>query len=879
MQSSEWVIDRLIDMVRAKYKVANLPWDREFKDIQGQLEGLAKHLGDRYGRPSVIAVGGAGIILKVSDRDLNNSDFAVKFPRPIPGREKQMTELLEKEIRCLSRIRHESIVRIVGAGWFDVRGGTRFPYYVMDYIKGQSSRSFLRENEVSEEEFIRIVHLTVDAIHHMHHNPEVPLVHLDVKADNILINADKKPVLADLGTTKALDPDSDEYTLLAGTRSLAHDEHAAYLETDSSDPNRAEGRVRRKDIKLYWDFVPLGWTILRWLGYSKDKPLDTTPTYVSPYTKKYLMLMAARLLGKSVPGWLTKRLGLPDSGFIHDLAYRDISEVLRDIRKLSGDYSLIDEVPELNPYHPDVIQVSRDAPTNLSERVKLLIDHPALRRLGSITQLGLLNQVYPTATHSRLEHTLGTYHNTCRYVLTLYYDPLSPFFRQVMNASDIRAVLVCSLVHDVGQFPLAHDLEEIDSTTYSHKRLTIRLTKQAKDMEAPHLHLGLKDALEAWGVEAERVISILSARPTDGRVPVKDRILNSIIDGPIDADKLDYLRRDSDRLRVPYARGIDVDRILRNLTVVIHQEDGRSMACVGVHEKAKVPAEFVLIARYAMYTQAYWQHTVRCMKAMLARAVYRLLQEAGEDKAWAKALERDFENLVLSLPQPPKRSQAVQQLELFEDDSEESEMRSTISPTDAAVLRFLRRALISLQAPEAELLDDLLNRRLYKRLFVVSKDRQRNDWRLLVPMWDRLTLPEAKIAVCRKIEEAIADRAGEDPPTTVTGLDDNVVPELKARVQSGRPLILIDLPPGKPGSDTPLYCVVEAQRRALRKDERAVGEPVESSVWEDFGLGMRERAGKFRVFCHWRFIDLVESIFEFDDFIEIFCEAVSEELR
>jgi len=50
VQDSEWVMDRLTEMVRAKYKVANLPWDREFKDIQGQLEGLAKHLGDRYGR-------------------------------------------------------------------------------------------------------------------------------------------------------------------------------------------------------------------------------------------------------------------------------------------------------------------------------------------------------------------------------------------------------------------------------------------------------------------------------------------------------------------------------------------------------------------------------------------------------------------------------------------------------------------------------------------------------------------------------------------------------------------------------------------------------------------------------------------------------------
>ena len=56
-----------------------------------------------------------------------------------------------------------------------------------------------------------------------------------------------------------------------------------------------------------------------------------------------------------------------------------------------------------------------------------------------ITQLGIINQVYLTATHTRLEHSIGTYSNSCRLVRSLYYDAYSPFFRQVMTVADLTA--------------------------------------------------------------------------------------------------------------------------------------------------------------------------------------------------------------------------------------------------------------------------------------------------------------------------------------------------------------------------------------------------------------------------------------------------------
>lgn len=72
--------------------------------------------------------------------------------------------------------------------------------------------------------------------------------------------------------------------------------------------------------------------------------------------------------------------------------------------------------------------------------------------------------------------------------------------------------------------------------------------------------------------------------------------------------------------------------------------------------------------------------------------------------------------------------------------------------------------------------------------------------------------------------------------------------------------MLIDLPGPRPGSEVSLNYVVESQRRALRKDARAIGDSHESEAWREYGMNLREKAGKVRIFCDPRFIDSVEAI-------------------
>ena len=880
----KWLVPKLLNELKAAY-ADGLPkryWEQERETLASRLKALSNKLSGRYSNPELAGLGGSGVVLKLRDEDLAQQPVALKFPRPVAGQDDILKSLVRSEIGHLATLHHTSVVRIHGRGTGVQTTGSvaAFPFYLMDFVDGASSGKYFDNPSLPQETVIEIVERIADAIRYLH---AAGVAHLDIKADNILIRHDSIPVIADLGTTKRLRTDSDETdeTIVACTQGYADPKLLELIDEDPSDPNRSKGTLRYEQIDRLWDLYPFGLTLLEWLGLSKSGERSSRLRHLPIYTRKYLLLMAARCLRGRVPPWLEEVVGL-DRRLLGELGYGSFDSVLEDVRKLSGKFSLVDAVPELNTYHPGTIQVAADSPTTYSKRLAKVLEHPALRRLAAIPQLGLVSQVYPTATHSRFEHSLGTYHNTCRFVLSLYYDPLSPLFRQVVGAPDIEAVLVAALLHDIGQFPLAHDLEEIDGTVFDHKRLTRRQLEPPDTPTLPFDRQSLDIALRDWHVTAQRVVEILSARADQQDLPIKDRLLHSVIDGPIDADKLDYLRRDSDRLRVPYGSAIDTERILRCLTVVVSSR-GLGPTCVGVHEKAKVAAEFVAIARYALFSQAYWHHTVRSMKAMLSRAVWRLITS----QEWHDKWHQEFESFVLALPTNLYLASPEQSSEMAQSDdnlgsthpewlSFVRSSNSTMAATDAAVLGFIRNLLGSTHAAEAGLLDDLLDRRTYKRLFVFSRERSPGDWLVFQAAWDRL-VPTARLKVYETLERDVANAVSrflEDGQTTSV-----VTAESKdkvwSRINAQAPLLLIDLPSRRPGSDTGLHYVLEAQRRALRKDERSVGDAHSSQVWDEFGKDLRDRAGKVRVFCHPALLDCIEACVDRPRFVRMFEQAAN----
>ena len=108
-----------------------------------------------------------------------------------------------------------------------------------------------------------------------------------------------------------------------------------------------------------------------------------------------------------------------------------------------------------------------------------------------------------------------------------------------------------------------------------------------------------------WDTDVERVMSILAADPSTMKGTLKDRILHSLIDGPMDADKTDYLMRDSLHLGLKSGEILDFEHLLGCLTIVFREEDEQTYAVLGIHEKGKVTAEAIGFARYAMFGQVY----------------------------------------------------------------------------------------------------------------------------------------------------------------------------------------------------------------------------------------------------------------------------------
>jgi HD superfamily phosphohydrolase len=134
-----------------------------------------------------------------------------------------------------------------------------------------------------------------------------------------------------------------------------------------------------------------------------------------------------------------------------------------------------------------------------------------------------------------------------------------------------------------------------------------------------------------WNINPRDVVALLSEKPRE----TAGKILASMISGPIDIDKMDYLYRDSLHAGVPYGRHFDQQRLLGSLCL---NASGDGLA---ISDKAKTAAELMVFARYVMFSEVYWHHGVRAATAMLQRAFY-LLHGAIELDAIFRSSEQEM---------------------------------------------------------------------------------------------------------------------------------------------------------------------------------------------------------------------------------------------
>jgi hypothetical protein len=213
------------------------------------------------------------------------------------------------------------------------------------------------------------------------------------------------------------------------------------------------------------------------------------------------------------------------------------------------------------------------------ELERRIIDSPAFQRLRRIKQMSITNLVYPGANHTRFEHSLGTAHLA------------SVIARKVALPEDeVRKVKLYGLLHDIGHTAFSHEGEDVLKKYIGdhEKRGMLRITK---------------------GALADIISENFDPREIAG---IGGSPHGAIVTSDLGADRMDYLKRDALNTGVAYGI-IDMDRIVHTLII----RDNR--LCIG--KGGFEAAEYLLVARFMMFSAVYMHRTVRIATAMLYRAI------------------------------------------------------------------------------------------------------------------------------------------------------------------------------------------------------------------------------------------------------------------
>jgi hypothetical protein len=270
--------------------------------------------------------------------------------------------------------------------------------------------------------------------------------------------------------------------------------------------------------------------------------------------------------------------------------------------------------------HADGVRIPPDASVPLTPRVRALVDSALVRRLARVSQLGLVSLVYPGAVHTRLEHSLGVYRLAVEFLVRLEGDAR---FAALVGPEDASAFLAAALLHDVGHWAYCHPLEDMGLPELPRHESLLR--GLLLDGEAAAI------LARDWGLDPSRVADLVDGTATDPA----GRVLRSLLSGPIDVDKMDYLARDSLHAGVPYGRNFDQPRLLANLCL---NERGDGLA---IADKGRTAAELMVFARYVMFSEVYWHHAVRAATGMLQRAIW-IVRPALAPEALVRTDDHEF---------------------------------------------------------------------------------------------------------------------------------------------------------------------------------------------------------------------------------------------
>lgn len=571
------------------------------------------------------------------------------------------------------------------------------------------------------------------------------LLHFDLKPENILVTPDGVPFVTDLGFARELRQYSDGETVQVGfTWKYGHPrlpkpDKGAKI---SRVPEKSKVPLPGRDLAPIFDVFAFGRTlqqVLQRLSKEYGEQIQ------SQYEFNYLHFLACLCLdGANSPrsddeDFISDyAMGFPDKLFKRN-KFSNFGQISACLERLIGHRRLEEDLPEADPWFGSTIKVSDFGATTLTPRLEAMINHPALQRLKREKQLGMLDSVFPTANHTRFQHTLGTYHAVTQYIAALYHDPDNPVFKALFDAEQCATALVAALCHDLGQTAYGHELEEIDKDEFNHESLVepIIISRKFRDDSDRTLRQVIEgDGENGWNISADAVLKML--KDGDLAKNALGKILHEMLDSQIDADKFDYLIRDSVESRVSYGHGIDHERFLRSLTTYVDPETGSLR--LAIKQKGAASAESFIYARYQLYQSLYWHHTFRATKAMLLEGVRLIVEELQAANHQAElfshhTLRDEYARRVIGVEvpatrRPVKKGGNPSAQDIIAKRLKEVEAEDLPVPYETDLtMKFLWGVS---EGKARELFNDLISRRYYKRIYELSPDRvQLGSWQEL----------------------------------------------------------------------------------------------------------------------------------------------------
>lgn len=266
----------------------------------------------------------------------------------------------------------------------------------------------------------------------------------------------------------------------------------------------------------------------------------------------------------------------------------------------------------------------------LSAHEVALLDTPLIQRLRSLHQTGAVYLTYPSARHTRFEHTLGVVCQSGRLCEALQRSETDGDGRRV-DASFIDNVRFAALLHDTGHGPFSHtseqfyaSLSEMEEYRTEHPEfeysgageILSALIVQSRPMR------DFVDVLnEKYGLRlnCDTISSCIT-----GTTDASEIYMSEVVHGPFDADKLDYMPRDG--MFSGLKMHVDLDRLLHSISIKTADFEGERQTRIAGHLSGLSPLQQIMFNKMLLFTGMYHHHKVRAVDCMLW-AVFQLAQK------------------------------------------------------------------------------------------------------------------------------------------------------------------------------------------------------------------------------------------------------------